>query len=105
MKKIIICVIAALSVAVATYAISASGDERCQYCGGRGWNECNMCDGSGWRDCPGCNGEGYIVTRDGTKELCASCRGKKVFKCGYCRRGQRTCDACNGTGRKRYVGR
>lgn len=45
MKKIIVGVIAALSVTVAASAISTSGDERCQYCDGRGWNECTMCDG------------------------------------------------------------
>lgn len=105
MKKIIILVIAALSVTVAVSAISNSADERCRYCEGRGWNECNMCDGTGWRLCSFCGGDGYVVMRDGRKETCASCQGKKGFKCGYCKRGQRQCDACLGTGRKRYVGR
>lgn len=104
MKKFIVIVIAALSVAVAVSAISTSADDRCRYCEGRGWNECNMCDGDGWRECPMCNGDGYIEKRDGTKETCASCKGKKVFKCGYCNKGKRQCDACNGTGKKRYVG-
>lgn len=105
MKKAIFFVIASLSVAVAASAISNYADEPCKYCEGRGWNECNMCDGDGWRECPMCNGEGYIILRDGSKETCASCQGKKVFKCGYCKRGQRQCDACYGTGKQRYIGK
>lgn len=104
MKKTIFFVIVALSVTIAVSAISTTINEPCSYCQGRGWDKCNMCDGEGWRECPMCNGDGYIVTRDGNKETCASCQGKKRFKCGYCDRGKRQCSACNGTGKKRYVG-
>ncbi|MDO4994802.1 MAG: hypothetical protein Q4E32_07340 [Bacteroidales bacterium] len=106
MKKIIFCVIAALSVAIAASAISHfADDEPCRSCNGRGWYKCNMCDGEGWRECSFCGGEGYVVMRDGSKETCASCQGKKGFKCGYCKRGQRQCTACYGTGKQRYIGR
>lgn len=103
MKKILIILIAAFSVAIAAFAINPSGDEQCRSCRGRGWNTCNMCDGHGWRECSFCGGDGYIVNRDGTKEKCANCYGKKGFKCGYCRDGQRTCTACDGTGKQRYI--
>ena len=104
MKKFIIVVVAALSVAVAVSAITNSSDEPCKSCNGRGWFECTMCDGSGWRDCSFCGGDGYVVMRDGSKETCASCQGKKVFKCGSCNKGRRECDACYGTGKQRYIG-
>lgn len=100
MKKILIILIAAFSVAIAAFAINPSGDEQCRICRGRGWN---TCDGHGWRECSFCGGDGYIVNRDGTKEKCANCYGKKGFKCGYCRDGQRTCSACDGTGKHRYI--
>ncbi len=105
MKKILIIVIAALSVAVASFAITSSSDEACRSCNGRGWNECNMCDGNGWRVCSFCGGEGYIIMRDRTKEKCENCNGKKGFTCGYCKRGQRQCSACYGTGKQRYIGK
>lgn len=103
MKKIFF-VIAALCVTIAVSAIRNSTDEPCRYCDGRGWNECNMCDGNGWRECSFCGGDGYIVMRDGRKETCENCGGKKGFTCGYCKRGKRQCDACLGTGKKRYIG-
>lgn len=106
MKKLLLfLVIATLGVAVATSAISTSADEPCRSCEGRGWNECNMCDGEGWRVCSFCGGDGYIIMRDGRKETCANCQGKKGFKCGYCKRGQRRCNACYGTGKQRYIGK
>lgn len=102
MKKIIFIVIAVLCVAVSVWAIH---EERCRYCKGRGWNVCNMCDGHGWRECSFCGGNGYIEYRDGTRETCANCHGKKGFKCNYCVDGERECRACEGTGITRYIGR
>lgn len=103
MKKFFVILIAALSLAVAAFALSPSSDEACRSCNGRGWNTCNMCDGHGWRECSFCGGDGYIIRRDGKKETCENCRGKKGFNCGYCNRGHRTCSACNGTGKQRYI--
>lgn len=103
MKKILVIVIAVLSVAAAAFAVSPLADEACRACRGRGWNTCNMCDGHGWRECTFCGGEGYVEKRDGTKEVCANCHGKRGFKCGYCRGGQKTCTACNGTGKQRKI--
>lgn len=103
MKKLILIAIATLSVAIAAFAISPLADEACRYCKGKGWNVCNMCDGHGWRQCSFCGGDGYIINRDGSKETCANCNGKKGFKCGYCREGHRECKACEGTGKQRTI--
>lgn len=94
----------ALSVAVAASTISNFADEPCKSCKGRGWNPCNMCNATGWRECSMCGGDGYVVLRDGTKETCDACGGKKRFECGYCDKGHRQCDACYGTGKQRYIG-
>ena len=63
-----------------------------------------MCDGTGWRICSFCGGEGTIDRGNG-KETCANCNGKGQFKCGYCKKGERICTCCNGTGKQRHVGR
>lgn len=103
MKKFFLIVIAVLGVAMTTIAFGSSADEPCRSCKGRGWNVCDNCDGHGWRECTFCEGEGYVVNRDGTKETCANCRGKKGFKCHYCQDGHRECKACDGTGKQRYI--
>lgn len=106
MKKFILIVFGLfiLTLTVTAFTTSPKMDEPCRSCNGRGWNRCTMCDGNGWRECSFCDGNGYIVLRDGTKETCENCRGKKGFKCGYCDNGHRECSACYGTGKQRYIG-
>lgn len=47
-------------------------------------------------DCPENYMEGDCPTCDGTGEIaCSSCEG---YGCGRCSDGQRTCEACQGSG-------
>lgn len=80
------------------YECNGIGEVDCDECYGSGEVDCDECDGDSKIECEECDGDGEVEGSDGYMEKCLNCDGSGEIDCTNCRGGLVVCEECNGEG-------